>query len=60
MMGGDVIVGAGGRPITSTGALRDLIAGHKPGDKLSLTLYRGTKKITLAVTLGRQPASPPR
>ena len=59
-MGGDLIVAAGGKPITSTGALRDLIAGYKPGDKLSLTLYRGTKKITVAVTLGRQPASPPR
>ncbi len=59
-MGGDLIVAADGKPITTTGALRDLIAGHKPGDKLSLTLYRGTKKITVAVTLGRQPASPPR
>ena len=59
-MGGDLIVAAGGKPITSTGALRDLIAGYKPSDKLSLTLYRGTKKITVAVTLGRQPASPPR
>ena len=59
-MGGDLIVAADGEPITTTGALRDLIAGHKPGDKLSLTLYRGTKKITVAVTLGRQPASPPR
>ena len=59
-MGGDLIVAADGKPITTTGALRDLIAGHKPGDKLSLTLYRGTKKITVAVTLGRQPATPPR
>ena len=59
-MGGDLIVAADGKPITTTGALRDLIAGHKPGDKLSLTLYRGTKKITIAVMLGRQPASPPR
>ncbi|MEP6892734.1 MAG: trypsin-like peptidase domain-containing protein, partial [Gaiellaceae bacterium] len=59
-MGGDLIVSANNKPITSTGALRDLIAGFKPGDKLSLTLYRGTKKITVAVTLGRQPASPPR
>ncbi len=59
-MGGDLIVAASGKPIASTGALRDLIAGYKPGDKLSLTLYRGTKKIIVAVTLGRQPASPPR
>jgi len=59
-MGGDLIVAANGKPITSTGALRDLIAGYKPGDKLSLTLYRGTKKVAVAVTLGRQPAAPPR
>ena len=59
-MGGDLIVAANGKPIASTGALRDLIAGRKPGDTISLTLFRGTKKFTVTVTLGRQPASPPR
>ena len=59
-MGGDVIVAVNGSSITSSGALRDLVAGRRPGDKLTLTLYRGTKKITVAATLGRQPASPPR
>ncbi len=59
-LGGDLIVAAGATPITSAGALRDLIAAHKPGDKLSLTVYRGAKKLIVAVTLGRQPASPPR
>src|ERR687888_2288153 len=34
--------------------LRDVIAAKKPGESLELELYRGTKKMTLDVTLGRQ------
>ena len=59
-VGGDVIVAVDGKAVTSTEALRDTIAAHKPGDRLTLTLYRGTKKTSVTVELGRQPASPPR
>ncbi len=58
-MGGDIIVGADGKPVGSTEALRDVISAHKPGDKISLEVYRGTKKRTVTVTLGRQPSAPP-
>ena len=59
MMGGDIIVGAGGRQVGTTDALRDVIETRKPGDKLTLQLYRGPKKLTVTVTLGRQPSAPP-
>ena len=59
MMGGDIIVGAAGKAVGTTEELRDLIAARKPGDKITLEIYRGTKKLTVTVTLGRQPSAPP-
>ena len=58
-MGGDIIVGADGRSVRSTEELRDVIAARKPGDKLTLQIYRGSKKLSVTVTLGRQPSAPP-
>ena len=57
-MGGDVIVAADGKPVASIDDLRDVIAAHKPGDKIQLDVYRGDAKKTVTVTLGRQPTSP--
>jgi S1-C subfamily serine protease len=57
-LGGDVIVRADGAEVSSLARLRTLIAGKKPGEPMNLELYRGTKKINLTVTLGRQPSSP--
>ena len=57
--GGDLIVKADGRAMNSVDDLRNLIADKKPGDSLKLELYRGSKKMTLTVKLGRQPANPP-
>ena len=59
MMGGDIIVGAARRSVRTTDELRDVLAALKPGDKLALQLYRGNKKLTVTVTLGRQPSAPP-
>lgn len=55
--GGDVIVTAGGEPVSSIDDLRRVIAGLKPGDALELEIYRGDAKQTVTVTLGAQPAS---
>ncbi len=57
--GGDIIVKADGRTLASIEELRDVIAGKKPGSSLKLELYRGTRKMSVTVKLGRQPASPP-
>jgi S1-C subfamily serine protease len=57
--GGDIIVRADGRPVATIETLRDVIGRKKPGDSVTLDVYRGTKKLTLHVKLGRQPNSPP-
>jgi S1-C subfamily serine protease len=51
-------VRADGQRVSSVAALRDIIARKKPGDRLSLQIYRGRSKETLGVKLGRQPHSP--
>jgi S1-C subfamily serine protease len=57
--GGDVIVKADGHPVATIERLRDLIGERKPGDSVKLEIYRGTKKLTVSVKLGRQPTTPP-
>jgi S1-C subfamily serine protease len=57
-LGGDMIVAMDGKPIGSVDALREAIAAHKPGDKVSVTVVHanGTRS-TLAVVLGRAPTT---
>ena len=57
-MGGDVVVSADGTSVSTIDELRDVIAAHKPGDKIELEIYRGGASKTVTVTLGRQPTSP--
>jgi S1-C subfamily serine protease len=57
-LGGDIIVEAGGRPVANLDQLRDVVAAKKPGDTIRLVVYRGDKKVTIDVELGRQPVSP--
>jgi len=57
-MGGDVIVAAAGKQVSTIDELRDVIAAHKPGEKIQLKIYRGDAAKTVTVTLGRQPISP--
>ena len=56
--GGDIIVAADGEPVSSIDELRDVIAAKKPGDKIKLEVYRGGKRTSVTVKLGRQPSSP--
>ena len=53
--GGDVIVKVNGQAVPTIERLIDLIATKKPGDKIVLEVIRGTSRIHLSVTLGRQP-----
>src|SRR3990170_4853338 len=59
VLGGDIIVSFAGKQTSSIEQLRDAIAARKPGDKVSLVIYRDAKKTGVTVTLGRQPPSPP-
>jgi S1-C subfamily serine protease len=56
-LGGDVIVAAAGKRVASIENLRDILAKHKPGDRIDLQIYRGMKKQTVEITLGHQPAT---
>ena len=56
-MGGDVIVAADGKAISTIDALRDVIAEHQPGERIQLKIYRGDAARTVTVTLGKQPTS---
>lgn len=58
VLGGDIIVSLNGKPITSIEELREAIAAHEPGDRVTLGVYRGEQKLEVPVTLGRQPAFP--
>jgi len=54
-LGGDIIVSADHEPVTTAEELREAVARHKPGDKLSLGIYRDGKKKSVTVTLGNAP-----
>ena len=55
-IGGDVIVAADGRSIADIRALQAVVSGHKPGDRLELTVKGGDGSTrTVTVTLGDQP-----
>jgi len=49
---GDVITAVGSTRITSSAQIRSIIAGHRPGDALTLTLRRDGSSKTVHVTLG--------
>jgi Trypsin-like serine proteases, typically periplasmic, contain C-terminal PDZ domain len=55
-IGGDIIVAADGANVgSSAGKLETIIAAHKPGDKITLEIYRNDKKMAVTVTLGNRP-----
>ena len=54
-LGGDIIIAADGVPVSGEAQLRDVIQTMKPGDRLSLQIWRGRTKKTVGVTLGRAP-----
>ena len=49
---GDVITAVGSTEITSSAQIRAIIAGHQPGDGLTLTIRRDGSSKTVHVTLG--------
>jgi S1-C subfamily serine protease len=54
---GDVIASAGGTPTADTRALAGVLAVAHPGEKLILSVVRGTQHLTVTVTLGELPAT---
>ena len=51
-LGGDILVGAEDKPVTSQMDLNLILNRERPGDKITLTVYRDGKKIEIPVSLG--------
>ncbi|HTC24889.1 MAG TPA: trypsin-like peptidase domain-containing protein, partial [Gemmatimonadales bacterium] len=54
-IGGDIIIAADGVPVTGAAQLREAIQTLRPGDRLTLEIWRGRTKETVGVTLGSAP-----
>jgi S1-C subfamily serine protease len=54
-LGGDVIVGVDGAPVSAFEQLRDAIARKKPGDTIKLEVVRNGSKKSVTVKLGQAP-----
>ena len=48
---GDLIVGAGGKPVRNSNDLLKVLDNHEIGDALELTVVRDDRKVELKVTL---------
>ncbi len=53
--GGDVVTAVDGKPVLQNNDLSELIAAHKPGDKVTLDVLRGEDHGEIEVTLGSRP-----
>jgi len=51
-MGGDLIVAIDGQEVTNSQDISEIMNHHQPGDTLTVTIFRGRKKMTARVTLG--------
>jgi S1-C subfamily serine protease len=51
-IGGDLIVNIDGQDVTNSQDISDVMNRHQVGDTVTLTFYRGRKKMTTQVTLG--------
>ncbi|MCW2963762.1 MAG: hypothetical protein JWO17_1014 [Actinomycetia bacterium] len=54
---GDIVAAVDGKKITGTSDLVAAIAAHAPGDRIGLTVSRGSNTLTLNATLGTQPTT---
>ena len=52
ILGGDLIVGMDGQEIQTTQDLSAVLNGHRAGDVVTLTIFRGQRRLDLKVTLG--------
>jgi S1-C subfamily serine protease len=58
--GGDVITQVNGRSITRERDLSDLISRYRPGDTVTLAVYRGGRRLDVHVKLGERPSNIPK
>ena len=51
-VGGDLIVAIDSKEITDPGDITSMMDHHQPGDQVTVTVYRGRRKMTVRLTLG--------
>ena len=51
-LGGDLIVGIDGDQVTSPQDISEIMDRHQAGDTVTVTFYRGSRKMTVKLTLG--------
>ena len=51
-IGGDLIVAIDGQQVTNSQDLAEIMDEHQPGDAITVTFYRGRRKMSARVTLG--------
>jgi len=51
-IGGDLIVAIDGQEITNSQDISEIMNGHQPGDTVTVTFFRGRRKMSTKVTLG--------
>lgn len=51
-IGGDLIVAIDGQPVTDQQELSHMMQQHRAGDTVTVTIYRGKKKMDIRVVLG--------
>jgi len=56
VLGGDIVIEADGKKITTMEELQEVIGDKKPGDEITLKYLRDGKEKTATVTLGTRPA----
>jgi putative serine protease PepD len=54
---GDVVTSIGGTTVSSANDLVAAVAARKPGDRVAVTVRRGTQTLHVNVTLGTQPST---
>ena len=54
-IGGDLIVAIDGQPVTDSRDVAEIMDRHQPGDAVTVTFYRGRRKMTARVVLGEAP-----
>ena len=59
IVGGDLIVGVGGKRIDTPSDIAGSIATAKPGDTVTIDFYRGRTKRSVELTLADRPAKAP-
>jgi S1-C subfamily serine protease len=54
-IGGDLIVAIDGQPVTDSRDVAEIMDRHQPGDTVTVTFYRGQRRMTAHVVLGEAP-----